>query len=81
MKTKFYLLIFLILGLTSSLHAQVLEKNKIDDFTGNRTIETSWEKLAWGTGVPSGIYARIRSIDRTMILDMKYMIGSACVIS
>lgn len=81
MKTKFYLLIFLILGLTSSLHAQELEKNKIDDFTGKRTIETSWEKLAWGTGVPSGIYARIRSIDRTMILDMKYMIGSACVIS
>lgn len=81
MKNKFILLIFLLTGFACSINAQELEKNEVDEFTGKKTIETSWEKLAWGMGVPSGIYARIRSIDGTMILDMKYMIDDACVIS
>lgn len=70
----------MIISILFSCNAQEIVKNEVDEFTGNRVIETSWEKLAWGLGVPSGIYTRIRSINGNMLLDMKYMIGSACVI-
>lgn len=81
MKTRLFILLLLLTGCAFSINAQELKKNEVDEFTGYRTIETSWEKLAWGLGTPSGIYTRIRSIDGIMVLDMKYMIDDACVIS
>lgn len=77
---RFIFTITIIFSIVFSCNAQEIVKNEVDDFTGNRVIETSWEKLAWGLGIPSGIYARIRSINGTMILDMKYMIDDAVVI-
>lgn len=77
---RFIFTITMIISILFSCNAQEIVKNEVDEFTGNRVIETSWEKLAWGLGVPSGIYTRIRSINGNMLLDMKYMIGSACVI-
>lgn len=77
---KVLFLIIMMFSFLASVNSQEIVKNEIDDFTGNRVIETSWEKLAWGLGVPSGIYTRIRSINGTMVLDMKYMIDDAVVI-
>lgn len=77
---KILFLITMLFSILVSVNSQEIVKNEIDDFTGNRIIETSWEKLAWGLGVPSGIYTRIRSVNGTMILDMKYMIDGAVVI-
>ena len=52
---KVLFLIIMMFSFLASVNSQEIVKNEIDDFTGNRVIETSWEKLAWGLGVPSGI--------------------------
>ena len=50
---RFIFTITMIISILFSCNAQEIVKNEVDEFTGNRVIETSWEKLAWGLGVPS----------------------------
>lgn len=56
-------------------NAMKIEKNEVDEFTGNRTIITSWESLC-----SRSVHIRFRLQNNHQYLDMKFMYDGAIVI-
>jgi hypothetical protein len=71
---KLLLALFVLLPIVSS--AMRIEKDEIDEFTGMRTIITSWEALS-----DDEIHFRFRYQGNVDMLDMKFRSGTAIVIT
>jgi hypothetical protein len=69
-------IIFALLFLFSSvvLHAQSLEINEVDEFTGNTVKRTSWETFNSNTSFYG--HFRISQINDSYFFDLKMMIGN-----
>lgn len=65
------ILIFLLLPFI--LFSQRIEENTIDEFTGDKKLQTSWETLYTqiGFSTASKAYFRFRAIDSLYVLDFK----------
>lgn len=74
---KLLLLIAASLFMLPLCYAQEIEKNEVDEFTGNRVITTSWEKLTYKMSFVS--YARFKVIDDDIYLNVKMMQGNGSV--
>lgn len=72
---KKYLLISILALFTLALQAQKIEKNEIDDFTGDKKIMTNWERLNMGNGITgkNHLYFRLLSNDGDCRLDLKWV--------
>jgi hypothetical protein len=75
MKSIKIIFAFLLLCSTAVLSAQNLEKNEIDEFTGNTVKRTSWETFNNNTGFYG--HFRISKINNSYFFDLKMMIGNS----
>lgn len=73
MKTQMMVLFFIFS--TLALSAQKIEKNEIDDFTGDRLIETKWDRLNMGNGITgkNHLYFKIVNINKEEGLALKWV--------
>lgn len=70
-------LLILLIFVPCSLIAQKIEVNKVDDFTKNRIIRTSWSTLYnGGMSNPLWISIRVSKINGTHWLNVKLMNGN-----
>lgn len=74
---KKHLIIILVVS-TAYCNAQSLEKNEVDEFTGNRVKKTSYEVLVQNFKLNA--FVSVMSInDSSVFLDLKLMLGSGSV--
>ena len=76
---KWVLISTLLFGLSFSLAGQVLEENKVDEFTKHSVKRTSWETL--NSSMKFNAYFRISKIDDLIYFDLKMSIGVGEVFS
>lgn len=62
----------LLAAFSLNANSQEIEKNEVDDFTGAKIIETSWEKFNKDTW---DFKARIRQIDDRYYFEVKFILG------
>ncbi|WP_139150357.1 hypothetical protein [Flagellimonas zhangzhouensis] len=72
MKISFALILFS--SMSEFVLGQEIVKNEVDEFTGSRVIESSWESLTKNSSLYS--YVRFRKIDDEVFLNFKFMIGN-----
>lgn len=69
------ILLTLLLVLPFVANAMKIERDEIDEFTGNRTVITSWEGMSKGE-----IHIRFRQQENHLLLDFKFMSRTSIVI-
>ena len=73
---KHAITIFLLIYLPSLIAGQSLIKSvKVDEFTGNKVVESKWVSMKGKFGKYNWCFTRLRKIDKTTVLDLKLATG------